>query len=166
MPTHRRVPLSKFSAFAAGALFLIGLHSQTASAGYGHVADFFLPKSHPVREYLHFVVDGPDLIYSPTRFPNASQQHRGQSALHNWISADRQTRNTLVDEILAGNVLDGLDRAEATRLLGKPDAPYPFGYQPPMDGLFYNCTDEEDWCLLNIEFFDGKVSDVQLRVNN
>lgn len=127
----------------------------------------FLGKSHTNREaLLSRKEEGPFFIYTSPKRPTDEQKIIGMQALKSWKSADRDERNTLVDSIVAGNVLQGMTKKAAIEYLGQSEDAHPYRFDGAEDGLFYDVTQDEGSCFFCVAVIDGRISDVYLKVNN
>lgn len=166
MRAKREVKLAWLTVVTSCALFVLGLMNEQLFSSLNFFEDFFQIEEHPARSQLSRREDGPFFVYSQPVQPTLKQLELGSNALTLFKTADRSKRNSLADSIIAGRNLIGLTKEQATGYLGTSEDNHPYRYNADSDGLFYDVTRDEDWCLMCISFKKGYVSEVCLRVNN
>lgn len=163
--TARKTNLLTTLAVAPAVLaFVVGLVYQAVPKTFDEVLGIV---HHPIREkYLPMEEDGPFYVYFANKHPDAKLKALGIEALEMWKTADTEHRSMLVDEIMAGNVLEGMKKDDAIKYLGASQDDNPFRYDAPQDGLFYDVTFSEGSCHLCISVSNGRITNSILRVNN
>ncbi|MBX3074045.1 hypothetical protein KF728_29580 [Candidatus Obscuribacterales bacterium] len=163
--TARKTSLLTTSAVTAAALAFVG--GLAFLPGKETFDDFLGIVHHPIREkFLPMDEDGPFYVYYANKHPDAKLKALGIAALDSWRTADRKHRNMLIDEIMAGNVLEGMTKDDALKYLGESQDDHPYRYDAPAGGLFYDVTFTEGSCHLCIAVLNGRITDSILRVNN
>lgn len=191
----RKVPIWLIGSLVIGLASLAGLACNAVTGAASTLASDFksalvrFRESLPLQENskrfkkLRPTGGGMAYIHRPLREPTKREKEDGLLALAQWESSppldvvwvsddgkDKWTtrsraRKELVDDIVIGKTLIGRTKSEIVRRLGQSDDQNAFRYHAPKEGLLYDVTVYEDWCLLCIDIREGKAVDVWLDAN-